>query len=39
MTDGRARWTAHTGFDHPAPRPGAPLRESIEIRSFAFFAP
>jgi len=39
MTDGRARWTAHTGFDHPAPRPDAPPRESIEIRSFAFFAP
>lgn len=38
MTDGRARWTAHTGFDHPAPRPDAPPRESIEIRSFAFFA-
>jgi hypothetical protein len=39
MTDGRARWTAHTGFDHPAPRADAPPRESIEIRSFAFFAP
>jgi hypothetical protein len=39
LTDGRARWTAHTGFDHPAPRPGAPPRESIEIRSFAFFTP
>lgn len=39
MTDGRARWTAHTGFDHPAPPPGAPPRESIEIRAFAFFAP
>jgi hypothetical protein len=39
MTDGRARWTAHTGFDHPAPPPGAPPRESIEIRSLAFFAP
>jgi hypothetical protein len=37
MTDGRARWTAHTGFDHPAPRAGARPRESIEIRTLAFF--
>jgi hypothetical protein len=39
MTDGRARWTAHTGFENPAARPDAPPRESIEIRTFAFFAP
>jgi hypothetical protein len=36
-TDGRARWTAHTAFDDPATRPGARPRESIEIRSLAFF--
>jgi hypothetical protein len=37
MTDGRARWTAHTGFENPAARPDAPPRESIEVRTFAFF--
>lgn len=37
MTDGRARWTAHTAFDDPASPPGAPPRESIEARMFAFF--
>ena len=35
--DGRARWTAHTAFDDPTTRPGARPRESIEIRSLAFF--
>jgi hypothetical protein len=35
--DGRARWTAHTAFDDPSSRPGARPRESIEIRSLAFF--
>lgn len=39
MTDGRARWTAHTGFDNPAARADAAPRESIEIRTLAFFAP
>lgn len=35
--DGRARWTAHTSFDDPtAPRNARP-RESIEIRTLAFF--
>jgi hypothetical protein len=37
MTDGRARWGAHTSFDDPATRPDAAPRESIEIRAFAFF--
>ena len=35
--DGRARWTAHTAFDDPSSPPGARPRESIEIRSLAFF--
>jgi hypothetical protein len=35
--DGRARWGAHTAFDDPATPAGAPGRESIEIRAFAFF--
>ena len=35
--DGRSRWSAHTSFDDPTTRPGAPPRESIEIRAFAFF--
>jgi hypothetical protein len=35
--DGRARWTAHTAFDDPTAPPGAPPRESIEIRTLAFF--
>jgi hypothetical protein len=37
LTDGRARWTAHTAFDDPtSPREARP-RESIEIRTLAFF--
>lgn len=35
--DGRARFTPHTSFDDPASRPGAPARQSIEVRAFAFF--
>jgi hypothetical protein len=35
--DGRARWTAHTAFEDPLSPPGARPRESIEIRSLAFF--
>jgi hypothetical protein len=35
--DGRARWTAHTAFDDPTSPPGARPRESIEIRTLAFF--
>jgi len=35
--DGRARWTAHTAFDDPTTPPHARPRESIEIRTLAFF--
>jgi len=35
--DGRARWTAHTAFTDPTSPPGARPRESIEIRTLAFF--
>lgn len=37
MTDGRARWGAHAAFENPLAAPGAPPRESIEVRAFAFF--
>jgi hypothetical protein len=37
LEDGRARWTAHTAFDDPASPPNARPRESIEIRTLAFF--
>ena len=36
-TDGRARMTAHTGFDDPSSPADAPPRESIETRVFAFY--
>ena len=35
--DRRARWSAHTAFDDPTSPPGARPRESIEIRTLAFF--
>jgi hypothetical protein len=35
--DGRARFTPHTSFDHPATPPGAPPRQSIEARALVFF--
>lgn len=35
--DGRARFTAHTAFDDPNSGPDAPSRESIEVRTLAFF--
>lgn len=35
--EGRARWTAHTAFEDPATPPHARPRESIEIRTLAFF--
>ena len=35
--DGRARWTAHTAFTDPTSPPDARPRESIEIRTLAFF--
>jgi hypothetical protein len=36
-TDGRARFLGHSAFDHPDTAPDAPRRESIEIRTIAFF--
>jgi hypothetical protein len=36
-TDGRARFIGHSAFDDPNTRPDAPMRESIEIRTIAFF--
>jgi hypothetical protein len=39
MKDGRARWTAHAAFDDPTSPADAPARESIEMRTLAFFAP
>jgi hypothetical protein len=37
MLDGRARFTAHTAFEDPSTPPNARPRESIEIRTLAFF--
>ncbi|HEV2336382.1 MAG TPA: CmcJ/NvfI family oxidoreductase [Stellaceae bacterium] len=37
LTDGRARWSAHTAFVDPTSPPHARPRESIEIRTLAFF--
>jgi hypothetical protein len=37
LRDGRARWTAHTAFADPSAPPHARPRESIEIRTLAFF--
>jgi hypothetical protein len=37
LKDGRARWTAHTAFDDPTSPPNARPRESVEIRTLAFF--
>ncbi len=36
-TDGRARFMGHTAFEDPNTPPGAPKRESIEVRTMAFF--
>ena len=36
-TDGRARFMGHTAFEDPTTPPGAPKRESIEMRTMAFF--
>jgi hypothetical protein len=36
-TDGRARFLGHSAFDDPNTAPDAPVRESIEIRTMAFF--
>ena len=35
--DGRARWTLHCAFDDPDTPSDAPPRESIEMRTLAFF--
>jgi hypothetical protein len=37
-TDGRARFTAHGSFEDPATPAGAAQRESIEVRTLAFWA-
>ncbi|MGZ8485050.1 MAG: CmcJ/NvfI family oxidoreductase, partial [Candidatus Binatia bacterium] len=37
MKDGRARWSAHAAFDDPISPGNAPARESIEMRTLAFF--
>jgi len=37
LKDGRARWTAHTAFEDPTSPPNPRPRESIEIRTLAFF--
>lgn len=37
LKDGRARWTAHTAFDDPTAPADAKPRESIEIRTLAFW--
>jgi hypothetical protein len=36
-TDGRARFMGHTAFEDPTSAPDAPKRESIEVRTMAFF--
>ena len=36
-TDGRARFVGHSAFMDPTTSPNAPFRESIEIRTIAFF--
>lgn len=36
-TDGRARFTAHSAFEYPITAVDAPDRESIEVRTLAFF--
>ena len=36
-TDGRTRFLGHSAFDHPDTSAEAPRRESIEVRTMAFF--
>lgn len=36
-TDGRARFLGHSAFEDPTTAPDAPPRESIELRTIAFF--
>lgn len=38
MRDGRSRWSAHAAFDDPTSPANAPARESIEMRTLAFFS-
>jgi hypothetical protein len=37
--EGRARFTPHAAFQDPTAASDSPLRESIEVRAFAFFGP
>jgi hypothetical protein len=37
MRDGRSRWAPHAAFDDPNTPASAPARESIEMRTLAFF--
>lgn len=37
QTDGRARFMGHSAFEDPTSAPDAPRRESIEVRTMAFF--
>ncbi len=37
--DGPARFTAHSAFDDPTSPPGAPARESIEVRTLVLYGP
>ncbi|MDE2121861.1 MAG: methyltransferase [Betaproteobacteria bacterium] len=37
MDDGRARFMGHSAFEDPSSPPDAPRRESIEVRTMAFF--
>jgi hypothetical protein len=37
--EGARRFSAHTGFDDPTSPPGAPPRESLEVRTLVFFPP
>jgi len=37
--DGRARFTPHTSFIDPTSAANAPPRQSLEVRTFAFFGP
>ena len=36
-TDGRARFVGHSAFEDPTSPPNAPMRESVEIRTIAFY--
>jgi hypothetical protein len=39
VSDGRARFTAHSAFDDLTTPPNTAARESIEVRALAFFTP